>query len=776
MVPSFVSGAFGSHRRVRPYGAHILAGRPTPEELASAFAGVAWRLNMVDVPPSPGDAPASRGRAPRFDSGVESRLLAGLEDASGPEPFGSATASAGESEGEDFTPGPELGPGPASELADGAESRATELHPPLPDRGDPPEPVPPTEPDLENEPEPFGSATIFAGESEGEDFTPGPELGPGPASELADGAENRAAELHPPLPDRGDPSEPIPPTEPDLESALLDGLEHAPGPGEATAADDPARHAAEPDLEHALLDGLEHAPGPGEATAADDPTRHAVEPDLEHALVDGLEDVPEPDPYSAGTLAGDFASRIDLSAPSAGTDSGQPIDPTPGPPDLEEALLEGLADAPAPAERGADDERSEPAIEPPEEPPDRDPPSAAGDAPDAAPAPEHTSQDEVFLAAGSEPAALAFAADADTESALREGLADLADPQVWPGGLRTAIEVLTGGHTPRIIFVDLDGTAYPAGAIHELAAVCEVGTVVVACGSDPSARFSREILLAGVNDYLVKPITAASVREAAARAANPARDESGGGWSVGFTGTGGSGATTVAAAMALVAAQRGRYVSVLDLNRTFPALSFLLDVEPAAGLVELLSTTARASLHPEMVDGMRVKRTDRIAVYGYPWSAAPPPLAPVWAVCELLVELQRRSHLVLIDGLDDPATRVSLLALVDARVLVVEPTSEGAARAAHLLERFGPVFDEEWPFLLVQNHTRDFKPQAGAAALEGAGLEPPVDVVIPFEPSLPGVADRGWPRGRIPKSLHRSLDVLADRVLAGEKAAAPALA
>ena len=213
------------------------------------------------------------------------------------------------------------------------------------------------------------------------------------------------------------------------------------------------------------------------------------------------------------------------------------------------------------------------------------------------------------------------------------------------------------------MFVDIDAIPYPAGAIYELSAVCEVGTIVIALGSDDTARFSREILLAGVSDYLVKPITAAAVRESAARAVGSAANAPLEGWLVGFAGTGGSGATTLAAATALLAAKRGRYVSVLDLNRTCPALAFALDVEPAGGLVDLLSTTARASLHPEMVDGMHAERSSRIAVYGYPWSAIPPPLAPVWAVGELLVELQRRSHLVIVDGMDDPATRQTLLAM-----------------------------------------------------------------------------------------------------------------
>ena len=255
------------------------------------------------------------------------------------------------------------------------------------------------------------------------------------------------------------------------------------------------------------------------------------------------------------------------------------------------------------------------------------------------------------------------------------------------------------------------------------------------------------------------------MREAAARATGSSENDSMEGWLVGFSGTGGSGATTLAAATALLAAERGRYVSVLDLDRTFSALSFVLDVEPGGGLVDLLSTVARASLHPEMVEGVRAQRSDRIAVYGYPWSGEPPPLAPVWAVCELLVELQRRSHLVIVDGMDDPATRQALLAMVDARVLVVEPTATGAASAARTMARIRPMLDQEWPFLLVQNHTRAFGTGAGADALARAGVGAAPDVVVPFEPAVPAMADRGWPGGRMPRTLAGPLAGFTDLVL-----------
>ncbi len=560
---------------------------------------------------------------------------------------------------------------------------------------------------------------------------------------------------------------------------------------------------AEEDPEHALRTGLDPEPSPARVPPP------AFGPEAEPDLAG------EPAP-GGGVRAGDgLLSRrdeeereeegVDLFSLAAAMDE-EPDDPFPPPASGEDALadvVEGgpslgdtatLGDATAPGEESAREEvvpgdGSDARPRPDGAAAEAEPEARAGPGPDTEadagfdagipiPEPAAAPEPEPELET---PAPFAFATDPESERALREGLSDHPLPQVWPGDLRTAVATLGAGHAPRLLFVDLDETAYPAGAIHELAGVCEVGTAVIAFGSNPTARFSREILLAGVSDYLVKPLTAEVVREAAR--ASPAGASAAGasaalpaGWSVGFTGTGGSGATTLAAATALLAAERGRYVSVLDLDRTFPALAFLLDVEPASGLVELLSTAARASLHPEMVDAMRASRGDRIAVYGYPWSAVPPPPPPAWAVCELIEELQRRSHLVIVDGLDDPATRLSLLAVTDGRVLVVEPTGTGAPAAARLRDRLGPMAAPERAALVVQNHTRAFKAKAGAKALLEAGVEAEPDVVVPFEPTLPAVTDRGWPNDRLPKPLRKPLAALADRVLAGERATAASAA
>ena len=369
--------------------------------------------------------------------------------------------------------------------------------------------------------------------------------------------------------------------------------------------------------------------------------------------------------------------------------------------------------------------------------------------------------------------ALAFSTDAASEAALRDGLSHLGDAQVWSGGILAAARALGQGQSAPLVFVDLDAVVYPAGALHELAAVCEEGTAVVAFGADASAARCREVLLAGVSEYLVKPLGAAAVREAAMLAG--AAQQPPQGRLVGFTGTGGSGATTLAALIALETASRGHYVSVLDLNRRCPALALCLDVEPAAGLADLLGTSQRARLDPEMVDGVGAARSQRLVVHAYPWSAgATPPPAPAPAVCELAVELQRRSHLVIVDGVDDPALARALLALVDTRVFVVEPTASGAAAAAGTLARLGPMLGARWPHVLVQNHTRAFAPRAGARALVRAGLRMRPHVAVPFEPALPAFANWGMPEGKLPGALRAPLAELGDRILAPGAPAADA--
>ena len=394
--------------------------------------------------------------------------------------------------------------------------------------------------------------------------------------------------------------------------------------------------------------------------------------------------------------------------------------------------------------------------------------------------PDDGYSDAPLEAASPGPAAvLAFATDADTEMALRDGLlgfgsasAGTGEPQVWQGGLRAAIAALAEGRTAPLVIVDIDGVPYPAGAIHELAAVCEVGTVVVAVGSDVSARPGRELLLSGVSDYLAKPLTAEAVRGVASRALAESAGSRPGGRVACFVGCGGSGATTLAVATALHAASRGCYVSVLDLSRSVAAAALALGIEPVAGLDQLLETADKVEVDPESLEGVCGRRMDRIEVYAHRWSPEHPALPSAAAMDRLLAALRQRSQLVLVDGLDEAETRFISSAEFDTRVFVAEPTAGNAPRLARMMD----LLDGDRSLVFVQNHTRPFRRDAGARALRelGLGMEP--DLTVPFDPAVPETADRGWPQARLPRSVRKPVSALTDRLLDGSSGADAAAA
>ena len=581
----------------------------------------------------------------------------------------------------------------------------------------------------------------------------------------------------------------------DLEAALIGGL---PGPAEEMdAAPDPASAGREIQAEQmevvaAVPDAA--PPDPSQVSGA------AIDTGLEAALIGGLPgSAEEVDAAADSASAGREIQAEQMEVVAAARD---PEVPDVAPPDasqvpgaaidtgLEAALIGGLpgpeevVEAPPDAsqipgaavdadlEAALTEDLSGPTPEgleaPAVGPLAADLETVFAEAPEAPAARVETWAEATLEVSEGPISALAFALDPDTEAALHEALSELdsaptegAPPMVWRGGLQAAIAALAEGHSTPLLLVDVDETPYPAGALHKLATVCDVETIVIAIGSNATAQASREVLLAGVSDYLTKPITPAAVREAIADAVRAETAEPRSGRVAGFVGVGGSGATTLAAATAVHAAASGYFVSILDLNRMVPSAALMLDVEPAPGLDDLLEAASRSSPDPEIIDAIRAERSARLAVYAYRSSETLPRLAEKPALSWLIAELRRRSHLVLIDGVDDLDLQLSLLDGVDTPVLVAEPSARDAGRAARLIEILGP----EPPVVLVQNQTR--KPARAAAALapvvSGSPIRP--DFVIPFEPSLSRLADQSWRQGRVPRSMTKPLAALVDRIL-----------
>jgi pilus assembly protein CpaE len=199
------------------------------------------------------------------------------------------------------------------------------------------------------------------------------------------------------------------------------------------------------------------------------------------------------------------------------------------------------------------------------------------------------------------PQFLAFVADAETDTALHECVTQLALGQgtIMRGGIARAIDHLGQHRSPHILVVDIGGVDLPISKVNELADVCEPGVAVIAIGNRNEIGLYRDLLRAGVTDYVVKPINpqllakALSNNRAHTGGASPIHKKLGG--LITFVGArGGVGATTLAVNMAWFLAHRQhRRVALVDLDLQNGDCAMALKIKPTSGLREALANPLR---------------------------------------------------------------------------------------------------------------------------------------------------------------------------------------
>ena len=113
------------------------------------------------------------------------------------------------------------------------------------------------------------------------------------------------------------------------------------------------------------------------------------------------------------------------------------------------------------------------------------------------------------------PQLMTFLADAHTEAAVRDGLADLLleTADMRRGGIRTAVTALQKITTPRILVVDVSGEDEPLAALASLSEVVEPDVCVLVVGDIHDITFYREVTRGlGAMEYLAKPLTRGTYR------------------------------------------------------------------------------------------------------------------------------------------------------------------------------------------------------------------------------------------------------------------------
>jgi pilus assembly protein CpaE len=218
---------------------------------------------------------------------------------------------------------------------------------------------------------------------------------------------------------------------------------------------------------------------------------------------------------------------------------------------------------------------------------------------------------------------MGFAADDETRVALEQFARDLYLPEedVIDGDTDTAVDVLSDVSTPECIFVDLGLSLSPLVELDKLAGVCDPGTQVIAMGTVNDISVFRDMLDAGVADYLLKPVTPDRLKQAYEKAIAPTHQTGESGAKaladvIVVVGTrGGVGTSMISTNMAwILAHENKKKVGLVDLDPYFGNTAALLNLEPGRGLSEALDAPDR--IDNIFVDRTMIKEHDNLLILG----------------------------------------------------------------------------------------------------------------------------------------------------------------
>jgi pilus assembly protein CpaE len=340
------------------------------------------------------------------------------------------------------------------------------------------------------------------------------------------------------------------------------------------------------------------------------------------------------------------------------------------------------------------------------------------------------------------PPFLAFVADAETETLLQECVTRLALGQgtILRGGIARAVEHLGAHRSPHILIVDISGVDLPISRVNELADVCEPGVAVIAIGNRNEIGLYRDLLHAGVTDYVVKPIN----QQLLAKALTSGRAHSGDaspihkklGTLVAFVGTrGGVGTTTLAVNAAWYLANRlSRRVALVDLDLQNGDCALSLDIKPTSGLREALANPLR--IDNTLLERVMTPVGERLFVL-----SAEEPLSEdlqftAVAVETLVGALREQFHYVVLDVPRIPGTPYRrALDMADFCIMVADQTLRSVRDTVRLRAARRETDGKRRDILVVNRHGEGGRHAVTLHEMQHV-LETRPRSVIPFQPTL----------------------------------------
>jgi pilus assembly protein CpaE len=340
---------------------------------------------------------------------------------------------------------------------------------------------------------------------------------------------------------------------------------------------------------------------------------------------------------------------------------------------------------------------------------------------------------------------VAFVCDETTAEIVRPVVVEMGwvPEKVNKGGLRNAVQSLSVSASPQILFVDLSESGDPLNDINALAEVCEPGTVVIAAGQVNDVRLYRDLVVSGIQDYLLKPLSPDMLREAFTHAqtilnapkqidASTERPHC----STAIIGArGGVGASTIATSIAWILSEKGsRTTALLDLDVHFGTGALALDLEPGRGLTDAIE-------NPSRIDGLfieraMVKSSETLSVLSAEAPINSPVLTDGAAFYQLQEEMRSAFECTIVDLPRNMLVQhPHLITDVQIAVVVTELTLAAARDSIRILSWLKSNAPQTQVFVVANKMHANGQLEISRKDFEGS-IERKIDYVLPFDQKL----------------------------------------